>query len=377
MILKDIFVHREVMMLIFDELIESEVSLPQGALLLNIETTGLSPRNAFIYMIGLGWQEEKAIHTCCLLADNRMDERRLITRFYEYLRPCHSVITCGGQGFLERFMESRWTNYADSIKTDSSCSASDLEAALFEGKILIDIQKELAPCREWLGLPDIKKRTLEDFLGFSRRSPHTGKELIAIYTQWERSRQETLLQQLTTHHRDDMAALLALLRLRAYTELKKGHFKDILDWQLSDGICTFHIQLKQPVPLAIHFETKDTDITLDGPEGYVSIPVYEGRLKYFLPGPIRDYYYLPQEDMAVHRSVALYVDKGHRQKATAATCYIHKEGLFLPSPNKELQPHFQTEYQDKKYYILYDPQEWAKDKHFLISWLTAWIQMPH
>ena len=65
-------------MLIFDEFLDSDVILPEGTLLLNIETTGLSPRNAFIYMIGVGWQSKNGLQTRCLLAGSRMDERQLM-----------------------------------------------------------------------------------------------------------------------------------------------------------------------------------------------------------------------------------------------------------------------------------------------------------
>ena len=32
----------------------------------------------------------------------------------------------------------------------------------------------------------------------------------------------------------------------------------------------------------------------------------------------------------MHKSVAEFVEKSHRKKATASTCYLKKEGAFLP-----------------------------------------------
>ena len=58
-------------MLTFDTFYPSDIHITDQTLLLNIETTGLSPRNAFVFMIGLGWQEEKGWHFQCLLADVR------------------------------------------------------------------------------------------------------------------------------------------------------------------------------------------------------------------------------------------------------------------------------------------------------------------
>ena len=59
------------------------------------------------------------------------------------------------------------------------------------------------------------------------------------------------------------------------------------------------------------------------------VPVLQGSLKYFYPD-YRNYYYLPEEDRAIHKSVGCYVDSRFREKAKPDTCYVRKEGLFLP-----------------------------------------------
>ncbi|MDO4330643.1 MAG: exonuclease, partial [Lachnospiraceae bacterium] len=69
----------------------------------------------------------------------------------------------------------------------------------------------------------------------------------------------------------------------------------------------------------------------------------------------KDYYYLPCEDTAIHKSVGEYVAREARIKATAKTCYTRKSGLFLPQlPDAPLwQPVFQTEYKAKIAYAAY------------------------
>ena len=44
----------------------------------------------------------------------------------------------------------------------------------------------------------------------------------------------------------------------------------------------------------------------------------------------RNYYYLPSEDEAIHKSIAQYVDSSNRVKCTAANCYTRKTGAFVP-----------------------------------------------
>ena len=100
-------------MLTFDTFYPSDIHITDQTLLLNIETTGLSPRNAFVFMIGLGWQEEKGWHFQCLLAEKKMDERELMQSFQQILENFSQVLTYGGHSFTYRFLNNRWRNYSD------------------------------------------------------------------------------------------------------------------------------------------------------------------------------------------------------------------------------------------------------------------------
>ena len=66
---------------------------------------------------------------------------------------------------------------------------------------------------------------------------------------------------------------------------------------------------------------------------------------------LKDYYYLPEEDTAIHKSVAFYVDKNYRTKAKAATCYSKKTCCFLPHHQVVVSPYFKLEYHDKITYF--------------------------
>lgn len=348
-------------MLIFDDFYDIDTILPADMLLLNIETTGLSPRNAFIFMIGMGWLDNGRCHFRCLLAESRMDERKVMTTFYDQIKEFNRILTYGGQSFTWRFMENRWTNYST---TDES---------LFNDIQLKDIQKDITPYKSFLPLPDLKKYTVEPFVGFNRRDTLSGKELIAVFSEWERSHDDQGTGLLLEHHREDMLSLLQLRKLKSYTSFWKGDFERVLSWQLENDACRFHLRLKTSVPHPLQYQTKYADITINDAKAVVMLNAYHGRLKYFLPGPVKDYFYLPYEDQAMHRSIARYVDKEHRQKATAATCYTWREGYFLPTDDKSVQPHFQTDYQSKPYYISYEPENWKKNPDLLKKYLASCI----
>ena len=87
--------------------------------------------------------------------------------------------------------------------------------------------------------------------------------------------------------------------------------------------------------------------------GIMKIPVYHEELKYFFENH-KDYYYLPEEDMAVHKSVSIYVDKAFRTQATAATCYCRKEGDYLPQWDYIFSPFYKREYDSKQLFFELD-----------------------
>lgn len=94
--------------------------------------------------------------------------------------------------------------------------------------------------------------------------------------------------------------------------------------------------------------------------------------KYFIP----DYKILlpPEEDTAIHRSVAEFVDKAHRKAATAATCYVRKTGDFIPSVSGKIDCDglllFQQEHRDKLCFAAL-PEPASEDDGS--SWLPAYV----
>jgi hypothetical protein len=55
--------------------------------------------------------------------------------------------------------------------------------------------------------------------------------------------------------------------------------------------------------------------------------------------------------MAMHKSVAGFVDKQYRQQATARNCYTRKVSSYLPQWSIEIQPFFKTDYETKLTYF--------------------------
>ena len=113
-----------------------------------------------------------------------------------------------------------------------------------------------------------------------------------------------------------------------------------------------------PVPLSCHSQKGEIRFYLAAHEkrAILKLPVLDGELKYFYPD-YKNYSYLPEEDQAIHKSVAIYVDKSRRMPATAATCYTRKGGHFIPLPSAEILsdlPRFWTAFRAVPAWLLAD-----------------------
>lgn len=100
----------------------------------------------------------------------------------------------------------------------------------------------------------------------------------------------------------------------------------------------------------------------------LKVPIFSGKLHYYYAN-YKDYYYLPELDQAVHKSIASYVDPSHRRQATAETCYTGKVGSFLPEWTKLHTPFFQEHAKDKTAWFEFKP-EMKKDKAFFSEYAT-------
>ena len=127
-----------------------------------------------------------------------------------------------------------------------------------------------------------------------------------------------------------------------------------------------------PVPADIDRDAGPYRIRTLGDTVFITIPLNRRIMYHFFPD-YKDYYYLPEEDTAMHKSVACFVDPSHRQKATAQNCYVKKEGIFLPQTEERFLPSFRSSYKDRISWFEYqtdltqDEEAFSSYIHSLIS----------
>lgn len=166
-----------------------------------------------------------------------------------------------------------------------------------------------------------------------------------------------------------------LLGILSYTQFTEGRFLITEITEESEGDHSFlNVKIKPefPLPQSIHRLTREAALILDREAALIRFPVFHGELKHFLKDP-KDYYYLPEEDTAVHRSIGEFVDPSHRRKATKKNCYIKTECDYLTIPVRQKDQYLQREFQEKNTYLKL-PADPAELRAFVALYFSTFRQ---
>lgn|GEM_PF-127047 len=321
---------------------------PARCLFVDIETTGFKPATSSLYLIGYAARESTAREssawegsareagdaggwTVTLLLAERPDEEALLLETFAGVVSGYDVLVhFNGDRFDLPYLEDKYCAHGlpSPLGRLSSC----------------DLFRAFRPLRSLLGLTRMNQKSLEAYLGRAREDRFDGGQLIAVYRAFARTGDPDLCETLLLHNREDVEGLMGLLPLAAYLDpVPEGTpltaepepaagsepAADIsTDMNSCEALrCTFALPLRVPVPVT--GQTRFAAFTLEDDRCTLTIPVRRGTLRHYFKD-YRNYYYLPLEDTAMHKSVASFVDPAHRQKATPETACVKRTGLFLP-----------------------------------------------
>lgn len=340
---------------------------PENILFVDIETTGFTARSASLYLIGCAYFENTEWHIIQWLAQSKEEEKDVLEAFFTFASRFSCLIHYNGNNFDLPFLEQKAAFYNMPYNFEQ-----------FRG---VDLYRRISPYKAFLRLENCKQKTIEHFLELNRDDAFTGGELIEIYNSYVSEKGEFEEQTLLLHNHDDVKGMLSLVSMLAYYDLlnegvvaKKVQANYYVDY---DGIKTqellMHVILptKLPKPIAgcacgCYFSGHDK-------EGIIKVPIFEGELKYFYAN-YKEYYYLPTEDIALHKSVADFVDKEQREQATAATCYTRKVSIYLPQWEPLVKPFFKKDYKSNgMYFELLD--EIKRDRKLFADYASHIIQV--
>lgn len=312
---------------------------PEQVLFFDIETTGFAADVTTLYLIGCIYRKDGAWVLTQWFADDNKSEADILTAFFELAGKFSLVIHYNGTGFDLPYLAKKCAKY----KFDCQLPADSG----------FDLYKQLAPLRSVLHLPNLKQRSVTEYMGIIRQDPYSGGELIQYYSQFLKARyahlpeEETYREMLLLHNREDLTGLLQIMPMLGYARLFtdcKVTSPAVTD--LEKGEFVIPLTLTCPLPRPLSCGNGQLLLTASGSLGTLRVILCRKELKFFYPD-YKDYYYLPEEDMAIHKSVAFYVDKNYRTKAKAANCYSRHTGCFVPQYEELLSPFFKIEYSDK------------------------------
>lgn len=328
----------------------SKIDNPEKIFYFDIETTGFSRKYNTVYLIGCMYYENGELYFTQYFAENPKEEAIILQEFYKKLMNYNTIIHFNGTAFDMPFLKERGEKYNIDFP--------------FENFKSIDIYKQIKPYSHILKLENLKQKTVEKLCNIKREDPFSGGDLIEVYKEYVLNKDERLLKALLMHNMEDVFYMGKLTSILAFSDMMNGCFvvssfeislyKDMYGNEQKELKAILNIDNPLPFPLSYH---KD-NIYISGNTNTIHITskIENTELKYFIPN-YKDYYYLPEEDMAMHKSVAGFVDKNHRKNATPATCYIKKSGEFISvfnSDTTEFGELFKKEYKDKESYVVVD-----------------------
>ena len=339
-------------------------------LFIDIETTGFTARSSCLYLIGCAYYLAGKWHTIQWMSESYEQEADVIKAFFEFAKSYRYLIHFNGNNFDLPFILQKCEQY----KLPYS----------FEDYSGVDLYKRIAPYKYFLKLPNCKQKTLEQFLGIDRKDVFSGGELIGIYHDYVKNPSEFSENALFLHNADDIKGMLEILPMLSYYDLfnqpvrakkvQANSYRDVNGGTRRELLIT--LSLERPLPNPVSASANDCYFKGEGTEALLKVPIYEEGLKYFYSN-YHDYYYLPTEDVALHKSVAGFVDKAHRVNATAATCYTRKFASYLPQWDVLFEPFFKRDYRSKELFfeltdeLKRDRQAFCKYASHILTMMSA------
>ena len=323
----------------------------------DIETTGLSPDSSHLTVIGTAFWDGRQPVIRQFVCERPTDERSILRDFSDFAAGFRKITHFNGKSFDIPYVRKKFSFFR-------------IEDPFFdiEQEDLYLRARKFAPLFQ---MNHLKQKDFESASGFSRTDTLSGAECVSAYREYLRTGQRSCLDRILLHNREDLLGMLHISRyLAGFTCLTDGKFQitGISDEPEDSGVLTFRLAFESPFLSAFELKNVPEDeksgipfsFSADGQTGFFTLHGTTRELKFFFDN-YKDYYFLPLENRAVHKSVGQFVDAAYREKATRSTAYEPVTALFYPQPFPIIRPAFQSDAADKIFYFraedIKDPDE--------------------
>lgn len=338
----------------------------EDILFLDIETTGFAARSSSLYLIGCVYYRRDRFYLIQWFAEHPSEERMVLEAFFAFSATFRHLVHFNGNHFDIPYMEQKCAQYELPFGFDR-----------FEG---IDLYVRITPLKHFLKLPNCKQKTIEAYLGIVREDTLSGGDLISVYHNYVKLPSAEAYEALLLHNAEDIQGLVRLLPILSYVMLYQegvrvvkvnaNYYRDFHNVGRAELV--MKLSLPAPLPISVSNYANGCFFSALEHNASLKVPLIDGELKYFYPN-YRDYYYLPAEDTALHKSVSSFVDPEYRVAATAATCYTRKKSEYLPEWAPLFTPIFKLSYNALDSYIELT-EERRQDRDFFAAYATHVLQ---
>ena len=257
----------------------------------DLETTGLSPKTSFIYIIGINYYQNDEWHILQLFNDDGKSEPEMIRYFMELCKGKTTLFHFNGDTFdipfVRTLMEQIRMRLRDDIPNEMDLLTS------------VDLLKEIRPFKYALGLPNVKQKTVEQYLGIHREDKYNGGQLIDVYLSYLSSGSQRNRDLVLLHNRDDMEGMYHLARMHALSTLCSGEFK-ITGMEMNSKNTSLYLNLTLELRHALpcRLVTTGNGVALNGCDCGCSLelPVTECDAECTITKERKHGFFLPQSD---------------------------------------------------------------------------------
>lgn len=282
----------------------------QQSLFFDIETTGLSADISAITLIG-----------CCDLDGNitqwfnedGFSQKQILSDFLTFIKSYDTLITFNGKTFDLPFLSSKIKEF----KLDAS----------FDNYKHFDLYQILKPYKNLWGLKNFRQKNLEEYLGFHRTDKLSGKKLIKTYQNYLEKGDTKDKEAVLLHNREDLLGLRNIYSLMSYPALLDGEFA-LSSYSIENNEFSASLNLVHEVPVCFNYEKSGICLAMEHSNAVLTCPLENGHLKHY-HRDYKNYYYLPMEDLVIHKSMKSFVDTSSLVRADKDNCY----SKFVPGDN--------------------------------------------
>ena len=271
-------------------------------------------------------RNESGVRLISWISEQESDEYEMLTALSDALDSIRRIITFNGNAFDLPHLHQKY-------------KAFDLMDPL-QGKQYLDLMLRLKPISRFLALPSGK---LADFAGFLHLAQPDGSDEVLPRPALPDGSDKVL--QASFHFlpgaeekHEASTPNDALYTLECMSLL---HYADFLDQgarirEVTTDEERVIFRLHYPDGFPVGFSVHDSGFHLRFSEDgtvLLSSRICNGSIRYYHTD-VKNYWYLPLEGYAIHKSAAQYVDKSRREKAVRENCYhlVPVSPAFLQDP---------------------------------------------